>query len=208
MPQAAHRISRTARREGLGAEADPGRCASRAFLAACLLAGAAMAGAPARADSLDDHLEALRVQVPPEPLPAPALALPEPSGQVLRLADLRGKVVFLNFWAVWCVPCREEMPAMERLLRAYRDRGLAIVAVNVRDSKAQVEAFMKELRLSFPAVLDADGSTSRRFAVRGLPVSFLLDREGRILWKAIGLREWEGPHSRAYLEAVLQTQSP
>jgi thiol-disulfide isomerase/thioredoxin len=167
-----------------------------------------MAGAPARADSLDDHLEALRVQVPPEPLPAPALALPEPSGQVLRLADLRGKVVFLNFWAVWCVPCREEMPAMERLLRAYRDRGLAIVAVNVRDSKAQVEAFMKELRLSFPAVLDADGSTSRRFAVRGLPVSFLLDREGRILWKAIGLREWEGPHSRAYLEAVLQTQSP
>jgi peroxiredoxin len=97
---------------------------------------------------------------------------------------------------------------MERLLRAYQDRGLAVVAVNVRDSKEEVEAFMNVLHLSFPAVLDSDGSVSRRFAVRGLPVSFLLDREGRILWKAIGSREWEGPHSRAYLEAVLQMRRP
>ena len=186
----------------------PGSWRRRLPMAALLLAGVGVTCAPARAASLDDHLEALMVQVPREPLRAPALALPEPSGRMLRLADLRGKVVFLNFWATWCVPCREEMPAMERLLRAYQDRGLAVVAVNVRDSKAQVETFMKELHLGFPTVLDADGSVSRRFAVRGLPVSFLLDREGRILWKAIGARDWEGPHSRAYLEAVLQMHRP
>jgi thiol-disulfide isomerase/thioredoxin len=160
-----------------------------------MTAGAALAG--------DEHLDALVVQSFPEPLPTPGVTLKDLDGQPITLRDLRGKVVFLNFWATWCVPCRQEMPAIERLYQAYRDRGLAVLAVNFKEGPAAVRSFMRDLDLSYPAALDGDGAGSRSFGVRGLPVTYLLDREGRILWKAIGSREWDGPHARAYLERVL-----
>jgi peroxiredoxin len=97
---------------------------------------------------------------------------------------------------------------MERLYKDYRERGLAVVAVNLQESKDTVERFFKELHLEFPAVLDSDGTAARTFAVRGLPVTFLLGRNGHILWKAIGSRDWDGPEARAYFEKVLQTARP
>ena len=158
------------------------------------------------ATTASEALDALLVQSFPDPVPAPAVTLRDLEGQPFSLQDLRGKVVFLNFWATWCVPCRQEMPAMERLYQAYRDRGFVVVAVNFRQSAGQVRAFMQEVHLSFPAVLDSDGAVSSSFKVQGLPVTFLLDREGRILWKAIGSREWDGFYGRAYLEQVLRAQ--
>lgn len=137
---------------------------------------------------------------------APAVTLRDLDGRPLTLRDLRGQVVFVNFWATWCVPCRNEMPALENLYRAYRDRGFVVVGVNFRESAGVVRGFMQELRLSFPALVDTDAAVSRAFGVRGLPVSFLLDREGRILWKAIGSREWDSSHGRTYLDDVLRLQ--
>jgi thiol-disulfide isomerase/thioredoxin len=155
-----------------------------------------------------DPLESLRVQSFQESLPAPALSLNGLDGRPLHLGNLKGNVVFLNFWATWCVPCRQEMPAMERLYREYRGRGLLIVAVNFQESKEKVQGFLEELGLSFPTLLDPDGAAAHIFGVRGLPVSFLLSRDGRILWKAIGSRDWDTPDVRAYFKKVLQTTRP
>jgi thiol-disulfide isomerase/thioredoxin len=128
------------------------------------------------------------VQAYPEPVPAPTVALTDLEGRARALGDFRGQVVFLNFWATWCGPCRQEMPALEALYRAYRDRGFVVLGVNFKATTREVRAFWDDFRLSFPALLDTDAKVSEAFRVRGLPVSFMLDRQGRILWKAIGAR--------------------
>ena len=166
--------------------------------------------APSIAESISsaDPLASLNVQSLPQPIPAPVVALESPDGRSLRLEDLRGKVVFLNFWATWCVPCREEMPAMERLHRAYGEHGLVIVAVNFKESRAETQKYIKELGLTLGVALDPDGAAASTFGVRGLPVTFLLARNGRILWKALGSREWDNPAGRAYFEKVLDAPRP
>ncbi len=156
----------------------------------------------------DEPLDRLLVQVLPSPVPAPDFSLDGTHAGSLRLRDLRGRVVLLNFWATWCVPCRAEMPALERLHREYGGRGLTVVGVNLKESLAAVQGFMKELQLTFAAVLDSNGAVSDAFKVRGLPMTFLLDREGRILWRALGPREWNGADGRAYFERLLQDRRP
>jgi thiol-disulfide isomerase/thioredoxin len=161
---------------------------------------AAPAGAAA---TIADSLNAMRVILPNEPVDAPDFTLDGLHGRPVRLRDLRGRVVFLSFWATWCVPCRQEMPAMERLYQAYRERGLTMVAVNYKESPAEVKTFMEELRLTFPAALDRKGAVTASFAVRSLPVTYLVDRDGKILWKALGERTWDGPPSRGYFDRIL-----
>jgi thiol-disulfide isomerase/thioredoxin len=147
--------------------------------------------------------EGLALQRFIEPVLAPTVPLTTLAGQSLALDQFRGRVVFLNFWATWCVPCRQEMPALERLHQAYRDRGLVILTVNFKESESQVRAFVQELGLDMAVALDRDGAASRRFRVHGLPVSLLIDPEGYILWKAIGAREWDTPEMRTYLDRVV-----
>ena len=155
-----------------------------------------------------DPLASFNVQSLPQPIPAPVVALEGPDGRSLRLEDFRGKVVFLNFWATWCAPCRQEMPAMERLYLAYREHGLVVVAVNFKESGAETEKYIKELGLTLGVALDPDGVAASAFGVRGLPVTFLLARNGRILWKALGSREWDSPAGRAYFEKILEAPKP
>ena len=118
--------------------------------------------------------------------PAPDFALERPAGGQIRLADYRGQVVLLNFWATWCVPCRSEMPGIEATYRAYRERGFQVLAVNVQESPADVQPFIAELGLSFPAVLDRDAAVSRLYRARALPSSFLVDRDGTVRHVQIG----------------------
>ena len=155
-----------------------------------------------------DLLATLLVQPFPEPLPAPALSLRGMDGRPLRLDHLKGQVVFINFWATWCVPCRQEIPVMERLYQDYRERGFAVVAVDFKETTAEIQRFVRELSLSFPIGEDPEGAAAHAFGVRGLPVTYLLGRDGRILWKAIGSREWDTPASRAYFEEILQGPQP
>jgi thiol-disulfide isomerase/thioredoxin len=112
---------------------------------------------------------------------APDLKLVSLEGHVMRLSDLRGKVVLLNFWATWCPPCKAEMPDLEALYREYGDaQGFVVVAVNTQEAAAPVEAFVRERGLSFPVWLDGRGEAAAQLGVRGLPVSFILDRNGYI----------------------------
>jgi thiol-disulfide isomerase/thioredoxin len=112
-------------------------------------------------------------------------------------------VVLLNFWATWCAPCREEMPALETLSRELGPRGLAVVGVNFKEPKPTVEAFVREHRLGFPMLLDAEGRMVERYQVFALPVTVVVDRRGMVVGTVLGIRDWVGPDARAYLDRIL-----
>jgi peroxiredoxin len=124
------------------------------------------------------------------------------------LADLRGSVVVLNFWASWCLECRQEMPALERLHRSLQPRGLVVVGLNARESPAVAQSYAGTLRLSFPLVLDADGRINTLYGVVGLPTTFVIGRDGRAVALAVGIRDWEGARARALFEALLAEPTP
>ena len=145
----------------------------------------------------------LRLQAPGESVEAPTFSLSDLTGKKIQLKDYRGMPVFLNFFATWCGPCREEMPGMERLFRAYRDKGLVVLAVNMQQSAKTVRPFVQELKLSFPVLLDAEGSVSHDYGIRALPVSFLVGRDGNLLWRAMGGREWDTPKMQSYIGQVV-----
>ncbi len=137
--------------------------------------------------------------------PAPDFTLPTLSGQSLRLSDLRGKAVLLNFWATWCVPCRTEMPAIEELYQRYKDRGLEVIGVNLDVlSTAGVETFLKEVKVTFPIVLDPSWVASRAYRVVGLPTSYLIDRSGNVVVREVGERNWTDGMVQMAVEDLLQ----
>lgn len=131
---------------------------------------------------------------------APAFRLArEGSAEAVSLASLDGRVVLLNFWATWCIPCEEEMPAMERLYRALRGPDFELVAVSVDEDPATVKAFRERLGLSFPILLDPRREAAAIFQTYRFPETFLIDRSGRIVSRFVGPREWDAP---VYLERI------
>ena len=125
-------------------------------------------------------------------------------GTTFRLSDLRGRAVFLNFWATWCGPCRMEMPSMEALYRRCKDRGLAMVAVNVRENRREVAAFMDGMNLSFPAALDSRGSIAALYGIEAFPTSYLIDRNGGIVARLVGALQWDAPELDGLFDALLK----
>ncbi len=121
----------------------------------------------------------------------------------LTMAELRGKVVLVNFWTSWCLECRPEMPVLERLHREFASRGLAIIGINARESKETVRRYATELGLTFRLVLDPEGKITALYGVIGLPTTFVVGRDGRAVALAIGPREWESAPARALLQALL-----
>lgn len=141
----------------------------------------------------------------PSPLvggPAPVFSLPRLDGGEIRLAELRGQIVVLNFWASWCGPCREEAPALETVWRRYRDAGLVMVGVNIQDREAAARDFLVQTRSSFPNVVDATGAASIAYGIYGVPETFVIDRKGRIRARQVGAvsREALVEHVRRALE--------
>jgi peroxiredoxin len=126
------------------------------------------------------------------------------SGVRVSLAALSGKVVLLNFWATWCIPCRTEMPGMERVWQRYRDRGLAIVAVSVDEGgEKRIAKFVRRLNLSYPILLDPQSEVADHYEVSGLPASYLIDGEGRLIGRLVGSREWDSPKGISLIEQLL-----
>ena len=135
--------------------------------------------------------------------PAPELKANDLNGSAKTLADYRGKVVLLNFWASWCPPCLREMPSMERLRLKMAGRPLAIVALDSAETADEVKAFLSRMKLGFPVLLDPEGSNTKRWKVFALPTSFLLDAEGRVRYVLTGPTEWDEGEALEVIESLL-----
>lgn len=139
-------------------------------------------------------LERFRFFVYPKPLDLSsdfhAKAL---KGEALVPSLFKGKVTLLNFWATWCPPCRVEMPSMDRMQALMRGNDFQIVAVNVGDSRKQVESFIARGKHTFPIYLDEEGSLGSVFASRGLPTTYVVDKAGRIVAVVVGSVEYDQP---------------
>ncbi|MDR1930145.1 MAG: TlpA family protein disulfide reductase [Treponema sp.] len=136
----------------------------------------------------------------------PDFEAPLTGGGRVSLRDYRGRVVFLNIWATWCGPCRAEMPSMEFLYRRYKDRGLELLALNLQESRREVESFMRDNKLTFPAALDQDGSIGNRYGIRAIPTTFILDRQGRVVLRLAGSVNWNNPDIFAAVETLLNAK--
>ena len=138
---------------------------------------------------------------------APDFDLPELEDTYVRLSDFRGKVVFLNFWATWCKPCREEMPSMEVLYRNFKQDGLVVLAVSIDrvTTKQEIPPFVKSLNLTFPVLIDSWGQTDKRYKLMGVPETYIIDQQGILREKVIGPRDWTRLDNLEMVTALLKS---
>ena len=135
--------------------------------------------------------------------PAPGLVGKTFDEQALDLADYKGKVVLVNFWATWCPPCVTEIPSMNRLLAKYQAQGLEIVSVDFQQSATDIATFVKRVPVDYPIVLDHDGRLSKQWGVFSFPTTFVVDRQGRLRYSLNQGVEWDVPELEAPLRALL-----
>ncbi|MDO6459454.1 TlpA disulfide reductase family protein [Granulosicoccaceae sp. 1_MG-2023] len=154
--------------------------------AAALVLLAALSGGVVCADEAATQLDPIAA-----PVPLPPLALRDMDGKLWQADDLRGRPVIINFWATWCEPCRAEMPAMEKAWEKLQGEDVLLLAVNFSEPEATVAAFQEDFPMSFPVLLDEQGETAGNWPLRGLPVTFVADAEGRLVYQAMGARAWD-----------------
>jgi len=152
---------------------------------------------------LDEAVRELDLIRPSRPKRAEDFTVALVRGETLKLREQRGKAVMVNFWATWCPPCREEMPAMERLYRRHRERGFVLLAVSVDTDASLVTPFLERHKLTFPVALDAKMDLANTYGVRALPASFLIDRDGYLAALALGPRAWDNRAAHALVEGLL-----
>jgi peroxiredoxin len=135
---------------------------------------------------------------------APEFSLADLDGNAVRLANLKGKVVFVNVWATWCEPCRQEMPAMQALYTTLAGPDFEMLAVNSDQSdRSAVERFVETHHLTFPVLPDPDLQVAGRYRVTGYPETFVIDRNGTIVAHEIGPRHWDAPESVAAFRGLM-----
>lgn len=147
------------------------------------------------------------VEYPARPTP-PRFSGHTFDGRPVAMEELRGKAVLVNFWVSWCLECRLELPQLERLYQEFAPQGLAVVGVNAREDGERVRRYAKELRLTFPLVLDPDGRINAAYGVVGLPSTFVVGRDGRAVALGVGPREWVGASARALIQTLLAEPAP
>jgi len=123
-------------------------------------------------------------------------------GKVYRMSQYRGKVVIVNFWATWCPPCREEMPSMERAYEKLKKSDIEILAINIGEDEDAIFKFSADYPVSFPLLMDQDSRVIKQWPVTALPTTYVIDPEGRIVYRAIGSREWDGEEILKKLNAL------
>ncbi len=148
------------------------------------------------------------LSVPTVGQPVSEIVLPDLEGGTFRLSEHRGKVVIINFWASWCPPCVDEMPSLERLHRALRDKGLEVVAISVDDSIEVIERFQRENGLSFTMLFDEDAKVAHGFQTFKYPETYIVDKEGRLLSKIVGPRNWITPAIMLEVVGLLKSDKP
>ncbi len=135
--------------------------------------------------------------------PPPALALKDLDGRQHRLADYRGKVVLINFWATWCGPCREEMPSIQALKNKLAGRPFVVLAVNLDEPESRIRKFLTQMKLDFPILLDPDRNVAKGWNARILPATFIVGPDGRVRYSLVGEIDWANEHIVARISELL-----
>lgn len=145
-----------------------------------------------------------REEVKPKGVAAQNFGLPTLKGDYVRLSDYSGKVVFLNIWATWCPPCREEMPSMVSLYQKLKGRNFEMLAVSIDlEGEKVVRPFAVKYGLTFPVLLDPDSKIYRLYGLTGVPESFIVDKSGVIIYKIIGPQNWMGKKWLDYFDQII-----
>ena len=137
---------------------------------------------------------------------APNFTLKDIDGEAFELNSTRGKWVFLHFWASWCGPCREEMPAIQKLSEAIDQDSLPIIMINTAEDEDTIFSFLGEVQVNINSLMDADGQVTEVWKPRGLPTTFLIDPEGYVRYQAIGGRDWHKPEYISFLRNLIDNR--
>lgn len=134
---------------------------------------------------------------------AVAFALPDVAGACRRLADYRGRYVLINFWAVWCAPCRKEMPSLDKAFGKLRGERFTVLGIHVGPSRQAVVRYLDEISVTFTVLIDEEMEASE-WGVRGLPTTILVDPAGRMAYRAVGEKDWASPQMLAFFESLIE----
>lgn len=141
----------------------------------------------------------------PKPVDAPDFSLQDMDEKKYSIKDFRGKVVLVNFWATWCPPCRREMPSLERLYQKLKGKDFIVLAINQFEDPDHVFAYTGQLGTdpTFPILFDRDSKIAEAYKVAGLPTTYLLDKQGKIRYRAVGGREFDHPEVEKLIQALM-----
>ena len=142
-------------------------------------------------------------------LPAPDFTFPGLDGKMVSLSDYKGKVVLVNIWATWCPPCVDEMPSMEKLYQKLKGENFEILAVSIDEPGLKAVApFMKKANLTFPALIDSEGTIKAVYGITGVPESFIIDQQGILIKKIVGPVDWATPKVFRFFSNLIQKPMP
>jgi peroxiredoxin len=150
-----------------------------------------------------EYLEALSILAPNTEVQALDFTVKSLVGDSENLSDYRGKVIFLNFWATWCGPCRAEVGEIDVLHETLKDEDFMIMALSIQEQKKKVSKFMNSNDIDFPVYLDSDGAVAAMYGVNGIPTTYIIAPDGTIVGKAVGPREWGGTESVELMRSLM-----
>lgn len=139
-------------------------------------------------------------------LNAPEFTLNSIGGKTSSLRDHEGKVVFLNFWATWCGPCKAEVKDIDTLYDTLKNEDFTVMAVDIREKRKKIRKFMKRYKIDFPVYLDKNGSIATQYSVKGIPTTYIIDPDGMIAGYAVGPRQWGGSDSVELMRSLMKKQ--
>lgn len=177
----------------------------RRLLCACSIGLIWLVSALAFAADLSLLYRKVGFSVPHDIVLARNFQLEDLEGKTVSLRDFRGKIILLNFWATWCKPCVAEMEDLEKLHRKYKDKNLAVLAINFGENIGEVKGFVTRNKLSLTVLMDPDKEVSRRYRTFSLPTSYLVDKNGYLLAGVMGIPDWKSPDLHLLLESLLNT---
>jgi peroxiredoxin len=133
----------------------------------------------------------------------PAFTLNDLDGRAHRLADYRGRVVLINFWATWCAPCRDEMPSIQRLKEKLAGRPFVVLAINLDEPESRIRKFLTEMKVDFAVLLDPERKVAKAWGARILPASYVVGADGKVRYSLVGEIEWDNEHVVARIAELL-----
>ena len=150
-----------------------------------------------------DYFSVLGISKPKSEFDAVDFSTESLDGQKVALSDFRGKVVFLNFWATWCDPCKAEVKDIDTLWDTLKDEDFALMAVDLREDKRKIKSVMKQRGIDFPVYLDPRGKIASSYRIGGIPTTFIINPDGKVVGRAVGPRDWGSKESIEFMRSLM-----